>query len=75
MLDTEGQLLYEDLHEDSKIAKIIEAESWAKSDCQRLGAERKGNISQRAQSFSFAKWINPRDIPYYTTGPIVKNTI
>ena len=28
MPDTEGQLLYEDLHEDSKIAKIIEVESW-----------------------------------------------
>ena len=28
MPNTEGQLLYENLYEDSKIAKIIEVESW-----------------------------------------------
>lgn len=67
--DTEGQIL----HDTMIWVKLIEAESemvvaWGWEEGEM------GDISQRVQSFSYARWRNPRDL-LYSTVPAVNNTV
>ena len=56
-------ITWSDLYEEFKIVQLIETQS--KMVASRGGGRRKwGGISQKVQSFSYARWISPRDLLY-----------